>query len=147
MFLFLNQIIMFMKRWSSPLQRKLDLMSILRCLLMAAQIPHLKRDWNWISIVMVSSLCIALYFRPFLSLEWSRLKLFTNYFVRFSIMAVVFSSISLASLSTLVFLGLFGKATNSSMFVSSNIFLGFFSPLQYRTWLLLVFSPLDAFFV
>ncbi len=35
MFLFLNQTMMFMKRWSSPFSRKLDLRLILRCLPMA----------------------------------------------------------------------------------------------------------------
>jgi hypothetical protein len=51
LFLYLNQMTMFMKRWSSPFWKKLNFRLILRCLLMAPHIPHLRRDWEWISIV------------------------------------------------------------------------------------------------
>jgi hypothetical protein len=101
----------------------MDLMLILRCLPMAARIPHPRKDRKWLSIVMVSSLCIALYLWPFHSLEWRRLKLFANYFVRVLIMVVILSSLSLTRLSTSLFLGLYGKVTNSSLFVSLDIFL------------------------
>jgi hypothetical protein len=49
MFWFLNKMTMFMKRWSSPFYKKLDLKLILRCLPMALQIPHSRRDREWIS--------------------------------------------------------------------------------------------------
>ncbi len=42
---------MFMKRWSSPFWRKVDLKLILQCLPMALQIPHSRRDRKWILIV------------------------------------------------------------------------------------------------
>ncbi len=50
MLLFLNHTMLFM-RSSNPFYMKLDLRSILRCLPMAPQISHPKRNQEWISIV------------------------------------------------------------------------------------------------
>ncbi len=63
-------------------------------------------------VVMVSSLCTALYLWPFLSLEWRRLKLFVNYSIRFSIAVVILSSLSLSDLSTSLFWRLSGEVTS-----------------------------------
>ncbi len=76
--------------------------------------------------VMVFCLCSTLYFWPLLSLEWKRLKLSTNHSVMFSIMIIVLSSLSLASLFTSLFWGLSGRVNNPSLFVYTDIFVSFF---------------------
>ncbi len=81
----------------------------------------------------IFSLCNALHFQPFFSLEVGRLKLFAYYFVHFSITleclppdkVVLLFSLSLACLFTSLFWGLFGGVNTSSMSVSSDIFPNF----------------------
>jgi len=60
MFLCLKQTMMFMRRWSSPSWKKLDLKLILKCLLMALHVPHSKRDREWILIVSKFKFIISL---------------------------------------------------------------------------------------
>ncbi len=80
-----------------------------------------------------SSLCDALHFQPFFFLDARRLKLSTNYFVNFFITfeclhfdkIVLLSSLSLVCLITSLFLRFSSKVNNSSMLVSSNIFVDF----------------------
>jgi hypothetical protein len=54
------------------------------------------------------------------------LKLSTNHSVMFSIMIIVLSSLSLASLFTSLFWGLSGRVNNPSLFVYTDIFVSFF---------------------